>query len=562
MDISGLLHSQIGYDIREDKRALIRSTNPNYVAEGTVFIIQNIGTSEYVMQGNVKKWGDAWKSTWWEIDFSEIETEGEYQIVIVNEGSELQRSGSFKVGKNLLWNETAVPVALDQLEERARLARNGIGWKDCGSYWREANSHATMVIGLCDMLNLGFEWLDKKDVDRLIKQIIVGCDYLAVCQDKARRMKYPAGAIIHEIPNHLSIIVGDTAQGVVSFAKASRLIADVLPEKSEEYINRAVLAFEYMIHKAKPHDNSGFDRWNHGAPEDFVLPKDMMTRDLMMTLWGGVELWIAGRPEYQEDAARLAREIMARQVPEEKKEGEYYGHFYTFKNCDFTEKASAHFHFGHDTGATFPHYMMPFFEMAGRWYDHPDMALWRKAISNFGYGYFLPACKKNPFYLIPQGYYKNEGLLSFCGPFHGINTTIGYASVLATKLETFTGDPEFRKIAVGNMQWITGLNAGITQESFRGTKVWKEDIEPGKAEPYSQIVGIGKKHVGSWTKIKGTIPNGFNVNPQFKLAVKPSADADGPWMYTDEDWIPHAAGWISALTYLRDKWRYDDQVSE
>lgn len=558
MDITGLLYSQIGYDLKDPMRALIRSTNPDYIPQGTQFELLDAATDEVVYKGEVKLWGEKWKITWWEMDFSSLNREGEYRIVVSYDGKVICEGGSFKAGSFVLWNETVRTVALEQFEERTRRARNGIGWKDCGSEWREVNSHASSIIGLTDLLSLGYEYLSAEEVDRLQKQIIHGCDYLGICQDKAQKIGFPEGALIHEIPNHMVVIPGDVAQSVVAFTRASRLLADVCPDKSDEYLTRAVKAYEYMLNKAHPYGPEGFSHMNHGAPADFNVPNEWMTRDLVMMVWGGVELWSSGKLEYKKDAIRIARSVMKRQVPESRSEDGLYGHFYAFDSCNFTEKANTHHHVGHDTGSTFPNYIMPFFEMCGRWYDHPEAAEWRKTIRDFAYGYFLPACSQNPFYLMPEGYFTNHGLLVFAGPWHGINTSIGFAASLAVKLESFTGDRRFRDIAVGNIQWIAGLNAGLTQESFKGCVIWKEEIEPGVALPYSQISGIGSRSVGNWSGIKGTIPNGFDTNPQFQLVVEPTAENDGPWLYTDEDWIPHAAGWISALSYLRQHKFYAD----
>ena len=69
---------------------------------------------------------------------------------------------------------------------------------------------------------------------------------------------------------------------------------------------------------------------------------------------------------------------------------------------------------------------------------------------------------------------------------------------------------------------------------------------------------ISHAWTGNWSGIIGTIPNGFDVNPQFQITVKPTRAADGPWLYTDEDWGPHAGGWISGLTHLRMTKRYRD----
>jgi hypothetical protein len=273
-----------------------------------------------------------------------------------------------------------------------------------------------------------------------------------------------------------------------------------------------------------------------------------------MELYAAMELVAAGRLEYQEDAVAIARQLMRRQVPQERAEDGLYGHFYAFEDQAFTEKANTHHHVGHDTGSTFPHYILPFLEMTGRWGDHPEAPLWRKTVENFAFGYFLPACSQNPFYLLPEGYFTGQGLLWFCGPWHGINTSYGFAAGMAAQFEMSFGDPRFRQIAVGNLQWIGGLNAGITRQALQGCLKWFDALPPeGRALPYSQIWGIGKRYAGGWLQIPGTICNGFDVNPQFAFTVPPTAENDEPRLFTDEDWIPHGAGWISALARQRQR---------
>ncbi|HEY5560969.1 MAG TPA: hypothetical protein VIK72_04290 [Clostridiaceae bacterium] len=552
MEVSGMLYSQIGYDFGDPMRALIRSTDGNYIKPGTVYEIIDCKSGQVILKGEVLLWGEIWHSSWWEIDFSALKAQGEYSIAVLFEGVEVLSSEPFTVGSYVLWKQCVKTVAIDQMEERASMARNNNGWKDCGSLFREVNSHASTIIGLCDLLSLGYQWLEGDEVKRLSAQIIQGCDYIGMCQDKSEKVGHPKGSIIHEIPNHMVVIPGDVAQSVVALSYASRLITELDEKKSDEYLERAVKAYDYLINEGKPYGKDGFSQWNQGAPEDYEVPEDFMTRDLLMIMWGGIELWTSGKIVYKDYVITIARKVLARQVTQGEKEGDFYGHFYTFDKCNFTEKANIHHHVGHDSGGTFPFYILPFMEMCSRWYDHPDAKLWRECINNFAYGFFLPACSKNPFYLIPEGYFKDEGLMFFCGPWHGINTSIAFGATLASRLEGFTGDRNFRKISVGNIQWIAGLNAGITKGSFKGCAIWREDIKEGVALPYSQIYGVGKRYVGNWTDIKGSICNGFSVNPQFQLAVKPSLEKDGPWMYTDEDWIPHGGGLVSALSYLRD----------
>jgi hypothetical protein len=550
--LSGLLYSQIGYDLGDPMRAVVRSSDPRHLTEQARFELRDAQTGQIILAGPVTRWGEKWGSSWWIADFSEVQQAGEYNLHILVEDLEIFMGGPIRVGPNLLWTESIVKVALDQLEERAQQARYGNGWLDCGIDWREANSHATMLIGLCDLLNIGHLWLSPEDKQRATAQIIHGCDYLSLLQDQATRLGHPAGALVHELPNHNFLIPGDQAQAAAAWAHAARLIAELHPEKSMEYLRRAEAAFIYVNRQARPFGPNGFLASNHGAPEGYI-PADWMTRDLLMMLSAAMELVAAGRLEYRPEAIELAARVMARQIPKEHAEDGLFGHFYAFGDGKFNEKANTHHHVGHDTGSTFPHYLMPFIDMGRRWYDHPDAPLWRKTLENFAYGYLLPACSANPFYLLPEGYFPGEGLLWFCGPWHGINTSYGFAAGLATELEMALGDARFRQIAVGNLQWIAGLHAGITAGTLAGCLKWKGEIPEGQALPYSQIWGVGSRSAGGWNGITGTICNGFDVNPQFTFTIPPTAANDAPALFTDEDWIPHAAGWISALARQRQR---------
>ena len=133
-----------------------------------------------------------------------------------------------------------------------------------------------------------------------------------------------------------------------------------------------------------------------------------------------------------------------------------------------------------------------------------------------------------------------------------MNVTLCFAAALAVKLEEFTGDAQFRSIAVGNLQWIAGLNAGVTKESFKSTWKFKLELGEDEAVPLSQIYGIGRRFAGCWTDIEGTVMNGFSANPQFRLSVEPTLINNTPANFTDEDWIPHGAAFVAALADPQD----------
>ena len=547
--VSGLLTSQIGYDLRAPMRALYRGSDRDALGENGRFTLTNHTTGDTLLQAPLAYWGECWHSHWWIADFSTLKEAGEYTLTIEADGHSSIISDPFQVGEYLLWNESITTVAIDQFEARAERARFGKGWKDCGDKFREVGSHTGALIGLLDLLNIGFEWLGQDASDRLAKQIIHGCDYLVSCQQKAEELGLPAGSIVHELPNNLELIPQDQGQSVVVLARASRHIYEVDPERSLDYLNRAAAAYEYYTRQCRPSELPKFSAMLHGAPTDYE-PTSFMTGDLLMMVWGGLELAQSGRPEYLDESVRVAREILRRQVPKGA-ENELYGHFYAFADCLFTEKAFIHHHVGHDTSMMFNHYIVPLMKLCQQLPTHAEEPLWRQAIHDFAYGYFSPACRANPFYLLPQGEYAGEGVLTFGGPWHGMNVCYGYGAALAVQFEEFFGDHQFRQIAVGNLQWIAGLNSGLTSDSFVGCVMFRDEIEAGTAVSYSHIHGIGQRTVQAWSKIPGSIGNGMCTNRQFHMEVEPTKENDGPWRYSDEDWIPHAGGWASGLTYLR-----------
>jgi hypothetical protein len=547
--ITGFLYSQIGYDLGQPKQAIVRHTQRRFLSRQAAFALVN-QADEVVHQGAVRYWGKTWGAHWWTLDFSAHDIAGMYRLIISDQGEEIWRSDDIEIAEDLLWNQTIHAVAIEQLDERARRARNNRGWMDCGAPLREVNSHASMILGLTDLLEQGFEGLDDDQQARIVGHILRGLDYIATCQDKAADLGLGKGAIIHEIPSCLYVLPADVMQCAVAFARASRLLFEWERAKSIEYLARAERAFRW-IKTAHPYGPQGFDPRPHGAPVGYTPPMQWMTRELTMQLWAALELFKAGKQVYKEDALGLARQILRRQVPESQAEGGVFGHFYAYDDHAFTEKAWTHHDFGHDTGGVFPHYLLPLIEMARTWGDHPDAADWRQAIHQFAYGYLLPACQSNPFALLPLGFFAGEGLLSFAGLWHGMNASYGFGAALAAELEWFLGDFAFRRIAVGNLQWIAGLNAGITQASLKGSLHPQVVIAPGAAEPYSMIYGIGRQSTGSWTNIRGTICNGFDADEQFRFVQPATAANDAPHMFTDEDWITHAGGWLAGLTRLR-----------
>jgi hypothetical protein len=193
---------------------------------------------------------------------------------------------------------------------------------------------------------------------------------------------------------------------------------------------------------------------------------------------------------------------------------------------------------------------MPLIEMSSLWPDHEDAGKWKNTLRQFVDGYLIPACSSNPFLIIPLGIFGQEGPVWFCGTFHGTNTIYGYTAALALELARLLDEPRLREIAYGNLQWLAGLNGGITRENLKACVIFSTDVPGHVALPASMMCGIGNRWAGTWFATRGVICNGFSTGKQFVYDVEPKMANDGPFSLTDEDWIPHSAGWLTAIVRL------------
>jgi hypothetical protein len=191
---------------------------------------------------------------------------------------------------------------------------------------------------------------------------------------------------------------------------------------------------------------------------------------------------------------------------------------------------------------------MPLLEMLKLWPEHESAPKWKACLELFVNGYLIPACEQNPFYLVPQGIFGDEGAVWFCGTFHGTNTIYGYTAALALELAKLLNEPKLKEIAYGNLQWIAGLNAGITKENLnQGCVIFSTEIPEGAALPASMMCGVGNRWAGTWFQTRGVVCNGFSTGKQFVYDTAPLKKNDGPLSLTDEDWIPHTAAWLTGL---------------
>ena len=545
----GIMSSQIGYDSGDQNRIIIRSDNCSYLTPSATFSLTD-ADENIVYSGKVQPWGMKWGSYWWIADFTAYDKNGIYQVIVRDRNLSL-KGDPVVIGNNILWSKCFHVMAFDNLNTRSQQARTGKGWKDCGSDLQEFSSHVVTIDALCDILETGAGIISAEEKILLEKQILKGSDYLVHLQDKAKLLGLGDGSVIHE-DRQTDVVTGNVAKAAMIFARMSRMLNKNYPDLSLDFIDRSKRAFQW-IEKNGPVVNAEeqlFYASVHGAPAGSVPPKDQwMTQDLLMMLRASVELYRAGESSYKSKAVSYADHIIKRQVPQSENEDGLYGHFYTYDNyasfggVKFTEKADIHCGAWskegriYNKGGHYPHYLIPVIDMIKLWPDHKDTKRWRKMLSDFAYGYFLPACKRSPFLILPAGYYRNEGLLFFQSWYHAHNKIYALSASQALEFGKFFGDTAFRAIAVGNLQWIAGLNCGL------------KDDETSGFLPVSMISGIGLRSKGSWTGIPGSVCNGFSAGKQFR--IKPaSATNDKPVYFNDEDYIAHTLPYVAALSRL------------
>lgn len=546
----GILSSQVGYDAGETQQIYIRNNDSGFLNEKSHFKVVDLQDS-CVFKGKFEDWGNLWKTNWW-IAKLKIRKEGKYLLKFESNGKEFC-SDTFKIEKNILWNECFSTITIDMLKERAQNTVTGKGWRDCGSDLQEFSSHVVTIDALCDIIENASQRLSTGEIEFIESEIIRGTDFLTHYQDLAKKKGLGEGAVVHE-SKQTDIVTGNVAKAAYIFVRMSRLIKHRSLEKSKEYLQRSLRAYNW-IKKNGPiinNEEQKFFAAVHGAPNRSIPPaKQWMTRDLITMLRATLELYKAGETKYKVDAVSFAQKIMKRQVSVSENEDGLYGHFYLyddFSSLDgikVTEKANIHCGAWskegriYNKGGHYPHYVLPFIEMTRLWPNHSEAPNWDRCLKNFAYGYFLPVTQKSPFNILPAGYYKSEGLLFFGNWYHAHNNMYAFAAVLALEFEQYFEDREFHKIAINNLQWIAGANCG-----------WKEK-EDSIYKSYSMIAGIGTRTKGSWTGIPGTICNGFSSSKQFRIEPI-STETDLPIHFDDEGYIAHSLPFVAALVRLKD----------
>ena len=559
---SGLLFSQVGYTPDYPVRVILRAPARNNVGGGSSCQLWPKNKERRYREPFVY-WGERWGSHWWIATFTSITETGEWTVEAEDTGRVIFREPGLRVAEDALWQATYHWATVDMLRKRSYFTKVGSGWQDAGALWAESPAQSAMLICLTDVAESRTEETDADYQQQLYQQITVGADYLVLLEKTATERGAPPGATVHDVLGQEEYVLpNDTLKATVALYRAAAVLpaADFADQK-QRYREVADRCLNHLLTEARPIGDQGLARIQRGLPEDTPIPADEWpTRDLIFFTWACLEKYKTGAEAYKDRARDYARRVLARQIGEDAKENGYHGHFYEYASVKHSQKSWTHTilssgdkTFGTDIGALFPNYLVPLCDLLDFWPDDPDADRWRTGLRNFAEGFLLPTTEANPFRLVPLGIFGEEGPIWFTGPFHGTNAIYGYTAALACRMYRHLAIKELKDVAAGNLQWIAGLNAGITTESIAtGSVIYTTEVPDGVALPASMICRVGRRWAGTWFQTKGVVCNGFSVGEQFKLETFPKREIDAPSSFTDEDWIPHSAGFLTGLMAWKD----------
>lgn len=249
-DYTLITYSQVGYDVSLPKNAMVQNIDSAFLSSESFFILKRVSDDKKLLSGNIESQGKKWGKFWWKIDFSKCNTPGSYYLTIGSEKQILfvsKKELPIVIGKNLLWNKTWYATALVHLQIRDSLSyKPEGGWKDCGSTLQELSSHAIMLNALCDLLELAPGQLTEKNKQEIYYHLLVGADYVALCQDRAAAFGYKEGAVVHEVRQNYKVVTGNVAKTAMILARISRIIKDENLSKSDEYKSRSLKSYQWI----------------------------------------------------------------------------------------------------------------------------------------------------------------------------------------------------------------------------------------------------------------------------------------------------------------------------
>ncbi|OFW62823.1 MAG: hypothetical protein A2Z35_03465 [Actinobacteria bacterium RBG_19FT_COMBO_36_27] len=522
-----ILVSQIGYRPCDKKMAFIRNEiyKKNFKSDLGEFLVKNSHDDTVVYKNKITHWGNKWNINFWSIDFSKFNMGGLFYLEVpkINLKSE-----NFEIKNNIFRKKTLLETSIRQLEKKLG---NKKGWQDCGSDLRALEGTSVQLIGLIDSFTSFKKILNINQSDDFRKHIEVGCDYLISCQRED-------GSFMNEL-----YVAKDKNNWTLCMLAVIALVKAFSITNKIDHLASSRKGWEWCINKCKYTDDEIIEeieetRKLFGKYEPWLPPRGLRTRDKLLIIWAGTELYANTNDLKFKNIAidyanKIALKLQFLELSESCKV--FYGNFYAWDNSDLYQKSWEHIGWGYCCGSVLPDEISGIINLVKMFKNDKSWIRWWYFLKQYAYGYLKQTSKLTPFGIYPLGVFGSE--IRFFGPsWHGFNGVYGRIANLSMKLARLFEDYDLEQIALNNMQWIAGLNIGIRKKK-------------GMFKGLSWIYGIGGNCVEAWTKIKGTIANGFCANPQFQLEHIDN-QIDLPDYITTEDWIVHNGSWLSGLSEL------------
>lgn len=520
--MASLLVSQLGLRPEDPKVVVVRGDAASDADPGVLVVTREEPSADGPLaELAVTPWGELWGSRWWTADLGSLREPGRYRLTLGGSQATLE------IADDALVAATLLPCSADNLDARVG---GKLGWQDCAFDGRGVESHAVMVLGLADALEAFGATLPATEAERLRAHLRHGAQYLSACQrDDGSFMNEHYIAREHTVW-HLC------ALATLALARASQTLA------AGPLLEAAKRGWTWCTaHSERPaeavRDEIAATRAIFGQYPPWLPHGELRTRDLLVLVAAGAELYRGTNDlRYRRAAVAYAAAVAERQRldPREHAHG-LHGHFRAWATGTLSQRAWEHVGWGYNCGAVLPDELSGVVALLELFPDDADAGRWRALLRRYAEGYLKPACALSPFSIVPLG--DCEGEVRFFGPaWHGFNGVYGRMArtcmVLARELE----DPALEALAVRQLHWVAGANAGVPDGA-------------GGHRGVSMIAGVGEHAVEVLSGIPGSIANGFSATPQFQLSHLDDL-ADRPEQLTSEDWILHNGAWLSGLAAI------------
>lgn len=474
-----ILYSTLGYHPGAAKHVLVRTIydiNQNDVsADHSKWSLKD-SKGATKATGKIRFTGKTFGIQLWKADFSGFTAPGTYNMEIeLKNGSDILigtlKSLTFKIEKDLLYNNVLKHLTIENAEARVAGANFGYGYYDCNwSTMGEGYSHGIFLNALSQTYLLRNDRLTENEKSRLMKAADIAFDYLLLLQK-------PTGEIDHQYPRRphyqgAKFGIMNTQEAVYGMSAYLHIFKGKSPKANDENYNKVLKAVKSIENRAP---------------------------------WG----WQAGYDTYGENLIPV------------------YYHLYKYSgDISLKEKAIKKLNFLLDNINLRSMWRsslraIPLFEglkyCVEEFKDAPDYDKWIEKAYYIKDTYFKYIAENNAFCILPVSTLENAKS-EWDDMSKTPKSTVAYNAATAYSMDAcilgqITKDESMKQIAAGGINWVLGLNPGVPRWAITNP------VSKTEMESASFIGNLNARCViqqyNVWKPLNNTfmsISNGLNVD--------------------------------------------------